>query len=130
MFLTDLLIVFIVAAVVVYLFHHLRVPPVVGLLVAGIIVGPHGLSLIGDEEGVHTLAEVGIVVLLFTVGLEFSLSRLVAMARMMGQIGLPQVLLCISVAALVTWQYYGAANQAIFTGMLVTMSSTAIVFRL
>jgi CPA2 family monovalent cation:H+ antiporter-2 len=91
MFLADLLVVFAVAAVVVFAFGQARVPSVIGLLVSGVIIGPYGLSLVDDVDSVELLAEIGVVVLLFTVGLEFSLSRLVAMLPVMVAVGLPQV---------------------------------------
>ena len=80
-FLRDLLLVFAVAGMVVFLFHRLQLPSVVGLLVAGMLTGPSGLSLIHEGERVKLLAEIGVVVLLFAVGLEFPLPRLVGMAR-------------------------------------------------
>lgn len=129
-FLEELLIVFAVAGLAVYGFHRLKLPAVVGLLVAGIVVGPHGLALIQDEHLVELLAEVGVVVLLFTVGLEFSLSRVVAMWRTMLGIGVPQVGICMLVAALATKWYLGGWGEAVFAGMLVAMSSTALVMKL
>lgn len=130
MFLKDLLLVFTVSGLVVFSFHRLRVPAVVGLLVSGIVVGPHSLSLVPNIERVHLLAEIGVVVLLFTVGLEFSVSRLVAMSKTMWLVGLPQLLLCILVSVAATWWYLGTVSQAVFVGMLVAMSSTAIVLKL
>lgn len=129
-FLTELLVVYTVSALVVFAFHRFRVPSVVGLLVSGVLVGPHGLGLVHDLEDVHLLAETGVVVLLFTVGLEFSLGRLLAMSRLMLQIGAPQVLGCAAVSVATTWWYLGALNSAIFAGMLVAMSSTAVVLKL
>src|SRR5687767_10881083 len=102
-FLRDLLIVFAVAAAVVFLFQRLRVPSVVGLLVAGVLIGPYGLSLIHDTDRVKTMAEIGVVVLLFAVGLEFNLPRLVGMGRLMAGVGLPQVLFCEAVGVILTW---------------------------
>jgi monovalent cation:H+ antiporter-2, CPA2 family len=78
-FLKDLLTVFAVAAIVVFFAQRIRLPSVVGLLAAGVLVGPHGLSLVREVKTVETLAEIGVVVLLFAVGLEFSLPRLVGM---------------------------------------------------
>jgi CPA2 family monovalent cation:H+ antiporter-2 len=129
-FLGDLLIVFAVAAAVVFLFQRLRVPSVVGLLVAGVLIGPYGLSLIHETERVRTLAEIGVVVLLFAVGLEFSLPRLVGMGRLMARVGVPQVLLCEAVGVGATWWYFGDVRPAVFVGMLLAMSSTAVVFKL
>src|SRR5687768_11865713 len=92
-FLADLLIVFLVAGLAVFVFHRLRLPAIVGFLIAGVLVGPYGLRLVREVEQVQFLAEVGVVVLLFSVGLEFSLSRLSRMAGAMLVVGLPQVLI-------------------------------------
>jgi CPA2 family monovalent cation:H+ antiporter-2 len=130
MFLADLLVVFAVTAVVVFLFGQARLPSVVGLLVSGVLVGPYGLSLVADVETVKLLAEIGVVVLLFTVGLEFSISRLVVMLPLMARIGLPQIVGTTLLVTLATWWYLGTAAQAVFAGLLVAMSSTAIVLKL
>jgi CPA2 family monovalent cation:H+ antiporter-2 len=129
-FLQELLIVFAVAGLAVYGFHRLSLPAVVGLLAAGVVVGPHGLALIHDEHLVELLAEIGVVVLLFTVGLEFSLSRVLSLWRPMLAIGLPQTLICVTVTALATRWYLDAWGPAVFAGMLVAMSSTALVLKL
>jgi CPA2 family monovalent cation:H+ antiporter-2 len=129
-FLRDLLIVFAVAAAVVFLFQRFRMPSVVGLLVAGVLIGPHGLSLIHETESVRTMAEIGVVVLLFAVGLEFNLPRLVGMGRLMARVGLPQVLICEAVGVALTWWYFADPRPAILVGLLLAMSSTAVVFKL
>lgn len=129
-FLRDLLIVFAIAAGVVFLFQRLRVPSVVGLLVAGVLIGPYGLSLIHDTDRVETMAEIGVVVLLFAVGLEFSLPRLVGMGRLMARVGVPQVLVCVAVGAGMTAWHFGDVRPAVFVGLLLAMSSTAVVFKL
>lgn len=125
----DLVIVFAVAGSAIFLFQHLRIPSVVGLLVAGVLVGPYGLSLVSEVERVHLLAEIGVVVLLFTVGLDFSLSRLWRMWQVMLTVGLWQVLFSGAVAAAATGWYLGGTGPAIFAGMLVAMSSTAVVLK-
>ena len=129
-FLRDLLIVFAVAGAIVFLFQRLRVPSVVGLLAAGMLVGPHSLGLIHDFEHIRTLAEVGVVVLLFAVGLEFSLPRLTGMGKLMVRIGGLQVLICVITGVLATCWYFGSVRPAILVGMLLAMSSTAVVFKL
>lgn len=129
-FLKDLLVVFVVAGAVVYLLHKIKIPAVVGLLVAGVLVGPNTLGLVHDEENVKLLAEIGVVVLLFTVGLEFSLSRLAKLWHIMLSVGLPQVLICGAGAFAATYWYLGTIGSAIFAGMLVAMSSTAVVLKL
>ena len=70
-FLRDLVAVFGVSTLVVFLFRRLRQPTIVGFLASGVLVGPYGLSLIADVAQVELLAEIGVVLLLFTIGLEF-----------------------------------------------------------
>ena len=127
--LTDLLVVFIVAGAVVFLFHALRMPAVVGLLAAGMLVGPSGLKLVHEVKNVQLLSEIGVVVLLFTVGLEFSLSRLTRLWDVMLVIAVPQVLICGVVAYAATRMHLDAWQPAVFVGMLVVMSSTAVVLK-
>lgn len=127
--LKDLLVVFCVAGAVIFLFHRVRIPAVVGLLVSGLVAGPTGLALVGDDAQVELLAEIGVVILLFTVGLEFSLSRLIEMWRTMLAVGLPQVFICVGLVSLVMWFNLRAIGPAIFVGMLIAMSSTAIVLK-
>src|SRR5687768_3463014 len=127
--LNDLLVVFIVAAAVVFLFHKLRLPAVVGLLAAGVLVGPSGLKLVREVENVRLLSEIGVVVLLFTVGLEFSLGRLARLWNVMAMIAVPQMLICGAVSFLATRWYLQAWQPAVFVGMLVAMSSTAVVLK-
>ena len=130
MFLADLLVVFAVTAVVVFVFGRFQIPSVIGLLVSGVVVGPYGLSLVDDIESVKLLAEIGVVVLLFTVGLEFSMSRLLVMLPLMLKVGLPQIIGTTLLVAATSWWYVGTLPQAIFAGLLVAMSSTAIVLKL
>src|SRR5687768_946204 len=75
-FLRDLLIAYGVGLLAVLALHRARIPALVGFLIAGAIVGPHGLGLVQDEHSVETLADIGVVVLLFSIGAEMSLSRL------------------------------------------------------
>jgi CPA2 family monovalent cation:H+ antiporter-2 len=129
-FLTDLLVAFAIGGLVVYALRPLRVPSLVGLLVAGAIVGPHGLSLIGEPERVELLAEIGVVLLLFTIGLELSLGQLLTMWRNIAGGGGLQVLLTVSATALLASIAYPGWGTPIFFGCLVALSSTALVLRL
>jgi len=74
--LTDILIVFTIALVVGMIFNRIKVPPLVAYILTGVIVGPYGLSIIQGQEQVKNLAEIGIILLLFTIGLEFSFKDL------------------------------------------------------
>lgn len=129
-FLFDLLVVFAMAGAVVYLFHRFRIPSIVGLLCSGILLGPHGVGLIDEDRTTHLLAEVGVVVLLFAVGLEFSLSRLSTLWKPMLAIGLPQVLLATLGGMLLSLPLVTTMQEALFVGMLVSLSSTAVVIKL
>jgi len=128
-FLKDLLIVFALGGLVVYALRSIKLPPIVGLLIAGAAVGPHGFSLVEDAHRVEVLAEVGVVLLLFTVGLEFSLGQLLGMWRLLVLGGGGQVLGCIVAVALVTSAFDGGLSKPLFFGFLAAMSSTAIVLR-
>jgi CPA2 family monovalent cation:H+ antiporter-2 len=128
-FLKDLLIVFALGGLVVYALRAIRLPPIVGLLVAGAAMGPHGFSLVEDSHRVEVLAEVGVVLLLFTVGLEFSLGQLLKMWRMLVFGGGGQVMGCIVVVALATSFRGEGFGKPLFFGFLAALSSTAIVLR-
>src|SRR5918992_4612380 len=128
--LRDLVIIFGLSIGILLLSHRLRLPSVVGLLLTGVIVGPYGLGLVHDIEAVESLAEVGVVLLLFTIGIEFSLKALLSLKRIVGIAGSLQV-------GLTTATTYAAARflgrsdaEALLWGFLVTLSSTAIVLKL
>jgi CPA2 family monovalent cation:H+ antiporter-2 len=129
-FLRDLLIAFLVGGVVVYVLRPLKLPSLAGLLVAGAVIGPHGLSLIEAPERVEVLAEIGVVLLLFTIGLELSIGQLAAMWRAILGTGGTQVLLTIGVTTLCARAVGVELERAVFLGFLVSLSSTAVVLRL
>lgn len=108
---------------------RLRLPTVAGLLLAGAIVGPFGLGLIHSAHAIETLAELGVVMLLFTIGLEFSLSRLRNIFRKVAVGGILQVLLTVLSTAGVAVLLGQPARRGVFYGFLVALSSTAIVLR-
>ncbi len=125
----NLLVIFSVSIAVVFMFHQFRLPSIAGFLVAGALIGPHGLNLIADIGTVQVLAEIGVVLLLFTIGIEFSLVQLASLRRLLfiaGPIQVGTVLAVAWVAAMsvgMTWQ------QGIFWGFLLSLSSTAIVLK-
>ncbi|WP_455371503.1 cation:proton antiporter domain-containing protein [Petrachloros mirabilis] len=125
----NLLIIFAVSIAVVFLFHQFRLPSIAGFLVAGALIGPHGLNLISDIATVQVLAEIGIVLLLFTIGIEFSLVQLASLRRLLfvaAPIQVGGVLLVAWLGALLvglTWR------EGIFWGFLFSLSSTAIVLK-
>lgn len=129
-FLRSLVIIFGLSAVVVFILGKFRVPSIIGFLIAGVVLGPHGLELIKEVHLVEVFAEIGIVLLLFTIGLEFSLKGLLALRKTIFIGGVLQVF---STALLVYWlaifQGYNM-NTSVVLGGLVALSSTAIVLKL
>ncbi len=126
----DLLIIFGFSIIVLLIGFRLHIPPVVGFLLTGVLAGPHGLSLVGETGDVETLAQIGIVLLLFGIGMEFSIKKLVQIRRLFLLGGSMQVgftiLFSYLVAQLDNWSW----KEALFLGFLLSMSSTAIVLRL
>ncbi len=129
-FLPDLLILLAAAVVVLTVSHAVRLPAVVGFLVTGLLIGPSGLALIGDPELVGVFAEIGVVFLLFSIGLEFSLERLRRVGRAFGLGGSLQTGLTILAGFGVALALGAAPREAVFFGGLLTLSSTAIVLKL
>jgi CPA2 family monovalent cation:H+ antiporter-2 len=128
--LADLAIIFSVSLVVVLAFHRLRLPPVPGFIVAGVLLGPNALGLVSDVSGVERLADVGVILLLFTVGIEFSAGRLRALGLRGLGVGLTQVVLTTLVAAAACLALAARWQTALFVGFLVALSSTAIVLKI
>ncbi len=128
--LTDLIIILSVSAVVLFVSTRLNLPSIVGFLIAGILLGPFGVELISANEEVHEMAEIGILLLLFSIGIEFSLEKLLAAKKFVLVGGTLQVVLSLIVFFLAAWQLGLELNQAVFVGMLFAMSSTAIVLQL
>jgi monovalent cation:H+ antiporter-2, CPA2 family len=128
--LNDIVIIFGLAIAVLFLCHRLHVPAIVGFLLTGVLVGPYGFGLIKAVHEVELLAEIGIVLLLFTIGIEFSLKRLLQIRRSILMGGSLQVVLTF-VATLFIVRWFGQAyGEAVFIGFLVALSSTAIVLKL
>jgi CPA2 family monovalent cation:H+ antiporter-2 len=114
----------------VALVRRLGLSPIIGFLLVGILVGPHGLGLVADSQPIRQMAQFGIVFLMFTIGLEFSLSRLWADRFMVLVLGGLQVLLSATVFASLAWGTQMPLYTAITVGVALAMSSTAIVSRL
>ena len=118
------------AVVVVVLCRLIRLPPILGYLVVGIAVGPHALAWVPDSADARLLAEFGIVFLMFSIGLEFSLPQLRAMRRAVFGLGLAQVAIT-TVAAMAGLHLVGYGWQAgLALGGALAMSSTAIVSKM
>lgn len=126
----DLTLLLLVSLPINIAFHRVKLPSVMGYLIAGILIGPHGLGLIANVSSVKELAEIGVVLLLFVIGLEFSLGRLLK--------NLPSVLgvggLQLGLTTIFVWFIFKAIgfqqNQSIVLGLIVALSSTAIVLKM
>ena len=127
--LEELLIVLAVTISIVYVFQKLRVPAIVGFLLAGVIIGPSGSGLIKSASQVETLADIGLVLLLFTIGIEFSLETILSMRRRILLAGFLQVSLTILAVLAIAGALEVSPAAGVFYGFLVAMSSTAIVLR-
>jgi CPA2 family monovalent cation:H+ antiporter-2 len=128
--LTDIVIIFGLAVAVLLLFHFIRLPAVVGLLITGILTGPYGFGLVGAIHEVEVLAEIGVILLLFTIGIEFSFKKLIEIRKQVVVGGTLQVGLTILAVFFIARQIELSPPEAIFYGFLISLSSTAIVLRL
>ncbi|CAM3880894.1 cation:proton antiporter [Nocardioides marinus] len=118
------------AAVVGYLSVRVRVLPIVGFLLAGVLIGPAQLGLVSSTEAVDAAAEIGVILLLFTIGIEFSLERLARVWRWVAFGGGSQVVLATGAGLAVTVALGRDWKVGLFTGFLLALSSTAIVLKL
>ena len=128
--LNDLLIIFGLSIPVVFTFSRLKIAPLVGFLLAGILAGPFGFGLIQGTENIEVLAEIGVVLLLFTIGIEFSLRELLKIKRIVILGGGLQVSITSTVVAFIFWWLGYSPEAAVFMGLIVALSSTAIVLKL
>lgn len=125
----ELLAILSSAVVIVWLFRRLQLPAILAYLVAGIIVGEHGLALAHEHVDYEHFAELGIVFLLFTLGLEFSLPKLVAMRHLVLTVGSLQVGISLLVFMIVAMLFGESLASALTIGGILALSSTAIVIR-
>ena len=127
----QLIILLLVSSVLlVALFSHLRLPPMIAYFVVGLVLGPHAFGILPDSESSRHFVEFGIVFLMFTIGLEFSLPKLNSMRNILFGLGSSQVLITISTVILFG-VFFGLNLPAAFIiGSALTMSSTAIVSKI
>ncbi len=128
--LKDIVIIFALSTFVNFIFTRIKIPALIGYLLTGIIAGPHLLGLISSPENVEVMAEIGVILLMFTIGLEFSLNHLLNIRRIVFLGGFMQLLLTAGVTMLVARVYHFAWNESLFVGFLTALSSTAVVLKL
>ncbi|MGB7842930.1 MAG: monovalent cation:proton antiporter-2 (CPA2) family protein, partial [Salinimicrobium sp.] len=127
--LRDMVILLSFSVVVVFLLQRIRLPSILGFLITGMIIGPFGFSLIENHEQVEMLSEIGVILLLFVIGMELTLSQLASIRRTVLVGGFLQVGLTILVTAGVYLFFGFQWNVAVFLGFLFSLSSTAIVLK-
>jgi CPA2 family monovalent cation:H+ antiporter-2 len=128
--LRELILVYLLAAVLLMIGARLRVPSIVALILAGVIAGPAGIGLMRSAEDVDVMAEVGVALLLFTAGLEFSLTELRRIWRTIVPGGLAQVVLTLVITGGGVWLTAGGTfSRTWVIGMFVALSSTAVVLK-
>jgi CPA2 family monovalent cation:H+ antiporter-2 len=128
--LADLVIIFGLSIAVLFICYQLRVPATVGFILTGILAGPHLLGLVKAIHEVEILAEIGVILLLFTIGVEFSFANLLQIRQSVLIAGPIQVIGTCLVGMFLALQFGRSLGEAVFMGFLVSLSSTAIVLKL
>ena len=128
--LQDIVILLVFSVAVVLLLQRLRLPSVLGFLLTGIIIGPFGFSFIENLEQIEILSEIGVILLMFVIGMELSLKQLASMKKTVFLGGFMQVGLSVVVTAIIFYFLNFSWKEAVFTGFLFSLSSTAIVLKI
>lgn len=128
-FLLDILIIFALSTLVNYVFTRIKIPTIVGYLLTGVVAGPHLTGIVHSVDNIELLAEIGVILLLFTIGLEFSLKHLIKIRKIVFWGGLMQVSLTVLVVMFLARGYGLGLSASIFVGFLTALSSTAVVLK-
>lgn len=127
--LQDILILLGFSVVIVFALQKLKLPSIIGFLLTGVIIGPYGLSLIEALEQVEILSEIGVILLLFVIGMELSIKQLISIKKTVLIGGFLQVFVTILSAGLVYYFLGNSWRESVFVGFLFSLSSTAIVLK-
>jgi len=127
--LIDIIIILGLALVVTYICNLIKIPVIVGFLLTGTIAGPYGFSFISAVHEVEVIAEIGVILLLFSIGMEFSLKHLLQIRKAVLLGGSVQVLLTFAIVTGIAFLFELPIPKAIFAGFLAALSSTAIVLK-
>lgn len=115
---------------IVPVFKRLNLSPILGYLAIGAIIGPHSLSIVSDAEGVSHVAELGVVFLLFSIGLELSFERLRTYRQLIFGLGAAQVIISATVIGVVAYLWGNSPEASLVIGLCLALSSTAMVMQL
>jgi CPA2 family monovalent cation:H+ antiporter-2 len=127
--LQDILILLVFSVVIVFVLQKFKLPSIIGFLITGVIIGPYGFSLISAIDEVEILSEIGVILLLFVIGMELSIKQLVSIKKTVFIGGFLQVGVTVLVSFLVYYLLGNSWNEAVFVGFLFSLSSTAIVLK-
>lgn len=128
-FFGELLLALTIATTVAIFFEKFRLPAILGFLLTGVIIGPHGFRILSDPEHIRSLAELGVMLLMLTIGLEFSFERLRGMQNIAVFGGSLQILASIALSLLFCWWRGQSFYEGFFLGSVIALSSTAIVLK-
>ena len=126
----DIVVILLVSIPIIFIFKKINLPSIVGFLIAGMLIGPHSFQLISEVNEINIMAEVGVILLLFTIGLEVSFGKLIKMKKFLLLSGGLQVLFTICISTAVFLLFNLPINQSIFLSLLISLSSTAIVLKI
>lgn len=126
----DIVVILLVSLPIIFLFKKINLPSIVGFLIAGMIIGPYGFKLIQSVEQIEVMAEVGIILLLFTIGLELSFKEMLRMKKYVFVVGSLQVALTILFSFFIYLALGFKLQHSLFFGMLISISSTSIILTL
>lgn len=128
--LQDLLILLGFSSLIVLLLSRLKLPSVLGFILTGIVIGPYSLSLITDPHQVEVISEIGVILLMFVIGMELSIKQLASIKKTVLIGGSLQVFISIGVTAAIYSFFAASWPESVFMGFLVSLSSTAIVLKM
>ncbi len=126
----DIVVILLVSIPIIFIFKKINLPSIVGFLIAGMLIGPHSFQLISEVNEINIMAEVGVILLLFTIGLEVSFGKLIKMKKFLLLSGGLQVLFTLIISTVVFLLFNLPLNQSIFLSLLISLSSTAIVLKI
>ena len=126
----DLIIILAVVIPIVLVCQKLKIPTIIGFIITGVLIGPYSLGWVENPHSVEILAEIGIVLLLFSIGIEFSLEKLSQLKWFLLITGGGQVVFTLIVTLIIGWFYQIPTPKAVLFGFMIALSSTAIVLKI
>ena len=115
----DIVIILLISIPIIFIFNKMNVPSIVGFLIAGMIIGPYGFEFITDSSQIKVMAEIGIMLLLFTIGLEVSFTRLLQIKKLLLVAGGFQLLGTITIASIIIMIFGMSLKESVFLGILI-----------